>query len=227
MEKQATDEQVKEFLTLFDNDTEEAVQSIRMAANRRPLTIDTVTPSPQKQLSELPTKNLLIRVDALKKEYRVGHKNVPALNGVSFDVYEGEFIAITGSSGSGKSTLLQLMGGLEKPTSGSVTIGGVNLGTMSDHKLAEFRGQTIGFVFQFFYLQPFLRLGRNIEVPGMFARTKRNVRQARVRELAVATGGLGLRLWQRHDQHAAPAYPKCPAQPYPRHAGRVVILQNI
>jgi putative ABC transport system ATP-binding protein len=184
MGKQATDEQTRSFLALFDNNPEAATQSIQAIVDTEKR-LKTTVPA-LRQLT--PAGNLLIHVDSLRKEYRVGHKNLAALNGVSFDVFEGEFVAITGSSGSGKSTLLQLMGGLEKPTSGSVTIGGVNLGKMSDRKLSRFRGQTIGFVFQFFYLQPFLRIGRNIEVPGMFARTKRKERQARVHELAEAVG---------------------------------------
>ncbi len=98
-------------------------------------------------------------------------------------IQQGEFITITGASGSGKSTLLQMIGGLDKPTSGNITIGNVDIAKLSDSKLSSFRNKTIGFVFQFFYLQPFLRLDKNIEVPGMFAHTNRKARQARVAEL--------------------------------------------
>src|SRR6185369_9541487 len=92
-----------------------------------------------------PEGRVLLSVKDLRKEYKVGHQRVTAVNGVSFDVCEGEFVAITAPSGSGKSTLLQLLGGLEKPTDGSVTINGVDLNTLSDSKLSEFRGQTMGF----------------------------------------------------------------------------------
>ncbi|MGH7218117.1 MAG: ABC transporter ATP-binding protein, partial [Candidatus Microsaccharimonas sp.] len=119
---------------------------------------------------------VLLSVRGLTKTYKRGRQRIPVLHGVDLDIHEGEIVAITGASGSGKSTLLQLMGGLDKPTSGEVVYGGKNLAKLSDGKLSEFRRQTVGFVFQFFYLQPFLRLERNLEVPGMFARTKRKVR---------------------------------------------------
>jgi ABC-type lipoprotein export system ATPase subunit len=142
-------------------------------------------------LVENPTENLkqiIISVKDIVKEYKIGQHKVRALNGVTFDVYKGEFLALVGSSGSGKSTLLQLLDGLEKPTSGTITIDGVNLNTLSDSKLSRFRGQFIGFVFQFFYLQPFLKLGRNIEVPGMFAHMNRAERKQKVLQLAQSVG---------------------------------------
>ncbi|OYW86074.1 hypothetical protein B7Z17_01185 [Candidatus Saccharibacteria bacterium 32-49-10] len=136
---------------------------------------------------------VLIHVEDLKKAYKIGKQHVNALNGVTLDVHKGEFLALTGASGSGKSTLLQLMGGLDKPSEGSVTIHGNKLASLNDKKLSEFRNKTVGFVFQFFYLQPFLRLRQNLEVAGMPARTKRPVRQERVAQLAEVVG-LGDRL---------------------------------
>ena len=136
---------------------------------------------------------LLLSADNITKTYKLGRQKIDVLRGVSLDIYEGEFVAITGASGSGKSTLLQLLGGLDRPTSGEVRFGQTNLARLSDSKLSEFRRQTIGFVFQFFYLQPFLRLETNLMVPGMFARTKRAERRARVQELANKVG-LGDRL---------------------------------
>jgi len=124
----------------------------------------------------------------LTKTYKRGRQHLMVLDGVSLDIHEGEFVAVTGASGSGKSTLLQLMGGLDKPSSGEVNYGEVNLAKLSDSKLSIFRQQTVGFVFQFFYLQPFLRLSSNLEVPGMFARTKHKVRQAKVNELTEKVG---------------------------------------
>ncbi len=132
--------------------------------------------------------NVIISIKDLTKTYKLGHNIVQALSGASIDVQKGEFLAVVGPSGSGKSTLLQLIAGLEKPSSGVVLIDGVNLKTLSDRKLSRFRGQTIGFIFQFFYLQPFLRLSRNIEVPGMFARLKRKERQQRIQQLAEVVG---------------------------------------
>ncbi len=131
---------------------------------------------------------VVVRVDSVAKTYRVGKTTVEALKSVSLDVYKGEFVAITGTSGSGKSTLLQLIGGLDKVSSGSVVVQGQNLATLSDRKLAQFRNRTIGFVFQFFFLQPFLSLQTNIEVPAMFARTKRAVRGERSAALAETVG---------------------------------------
>lgn len=135
-----------------------------------------------------PAGPLLLRADNITKTYKVGRKKLEVLHGVSMRIHEGEFVAITGASGSGKSTLLQIIGGLDKPTSGEVYFDEVKLSKLSDKNLSAFRRQTVGFVFQFFYLQPFLSLERNMEVPGMFARTKRSDRLKRVTHLADAVG---------------------------------------
>ena len=103
-------------------------------------------------------------------------------------INQGEFVAIVGESGSGKSTLLQLLGGLDKPTSGSIVVNGVEVTGLSDGKLSQFRNRTIGFVFQSFYLQPFLTLRRNIEVAAMPSRMKLGVRRARTDRLAEQVG---------------------------------------
>lgn len=134
------------------------------------------------------TGPVLLSIKDATKTYKLGRQKIEVLKGVSLDIHQGEFVAITGASGSGKSTLLQIMGGLEKPTSGAVLYEEKNLAKLSDKKLSVFRRNTIGFVFQFFYLQPFLKLAQNIEVPGMFAHTKRKDRQKRVAELAETVG---------------------------------------
>lgn len=133
-------------------------------------------------------KVALITTKSLTKRYRVGGHDLLATDNVSITINQGEFVAIIGESGSGKSTLLQLLGGLDKPTSGSVTIGGVDITNLSDGKLSKFRSQTIGFVFQSFYLQPFLTLRRNIEVAAMPSRMKRDIRRARTDRLAEQVG---------------------------------------
>jgi ABC-type antimicrobial peptide transport system, ATPase component len=133
-------------------------------------------------------KVALITTKSLTKRYRVGGHDLLATDNVSITINQGEFVAIIGESGSGKSTLLQLLGGLDKPTSGSVTIGGVDITNLSDGKLSKFRNQTIGFVFQSFYLQPFLTLRRNIEVAAMPSRMKRDTRRARTDRLAEQVG---------------------------------------
>ncbi len=133
-------------------------------------------------------KVALITTKSLTKRYRVGGHDLLATDNVSITINQGEFVAIIGESGSGKSTLLQLLGGLDKPTSGSVTIGGVDITNLSDGRLSKFRSQTIGFVFQSFYLQPFLTLRRNIEVAAMPSRMKRDTRRARTDRLAEQVG---------------------------------------
>lgn len=131
---------------------------------------------------------IIVRVENVSKTYKVGRVPISALKDVSLNINKGEFIAITGTSGSGKSTLLQLIGGLDKPTQGAITVAEQNLAKLSDGKLSTFRNQTIGFIFQFFYLQPFLNLQTNIEVPAMFARTKRTERSVRSQKLAMGVG---------------------------------------
>lgn len=129
-----------------------------------------------------------ISIRELVKEYKVGNKKIYAVNGVSLDIKKNEFVALVGASGSGKSTLLQLMGGLDKPTSGTIAINAQRLDKMSDRNLSQFRNQTIGFVFQFFYLQPFLNLERNIEIAAMPNRMKRSERKNRIAMLATEVG---------------------------------------
>ena len=113
---------------------------------------------------------------------------IRAVDSVSLEVNKGEFIALVGVSGSGKSTLLHLLGGLDKATSGEVVVNGQEIRKMSDRRLSQFRNQTIGFVFQSFYLQPFLTLRRNIEVASMPQRMKRAERKQRIEELARQVG---------------------------------------
>ena len=122
------------------------------------------------------------------KEYKIGKQKIRAVDSVSLEVSKGEFIALVGVSGSGKSTLLHLLGGLDKATSGEVVVNGQEIRKMSDRRLSQFRNQTIGFVFQSFYLQPFLTLRRNIEVASMPQRMKRAERKQRIEELARQVG---------------------------------------
>ncbi|MBS7632092.1 ABC transporter ATP-binding protein [Candidatus Bathyarchaeota archaeon] len=107
----------------------------------------------------------ILEVREVQKSYQIGKIAVPALRGVSFDVKEGEFLAIFGPSGSGKSTLLHLMGGLDRPDTGEIIVDGDNLQKLSDDVLAELRLRKIGFVFQFFNLLPRLTALRNVELP--------------------------------------------------------------
>jgi len=142
----------------------------------------------QKKAYRPKNDEVVIAVRDVAKKYKVGKNTVDALRGVDLNVHRGEFVAITGSSGSGKSTLLHMLGGLDKVDSGGITVLGQDLAKLSDRRLSQFRNKTIGFVFQFFYLQPFLSLQTNIEVPAMFARTRRSERGSRSRQLAEEVG---------------------------------------
>ncbi len=107
----------------------------------------------------------VLEVKSLKKYYGKGENLVKAVDDVSFFVEEGEFVVIIGTSGSGKSTLLHMVGGLDRPTSGKVYIGGQDIYSMKDDKLAIFRRRNIGFVFQAYNLIPVLNVWENITLP--------------------------------------------------------------
>jgi ABC-type lipoprotein export system ATPase subunit len=176
----AQQKDIDAFLQLFGGDRDAAVAAIRKRTDSKQ--------RPSSSTPSRPDSEAIIRVSDLRKSYKVKHQTITAVNGVSLTIYQGEFVALMGPSGSGKSTLLQLIGGLDAPTSGSLTVDGSDLHHMSDRKLSEFRGKTLGFVFQSFYLQPFLRLGRNLEVPGIFAATNPRERKARTQELSEIVG---------------------------------------
>jgi len=112
----------------------------------------------------------LIRAENITKNYRVGDMEVPALKGVSFEIGEGAFAAFVGPSGSGKSTLLNLLGCLDHPTSGTLTVNGTDIATLSRSAAASFRGEHLGFVFQDFNLVPVLSVYENIEYPLLMVR---------------------------------------------------------
>ncbi len=107
----------------------------------------------------------ILRVENLTKVYGKGTTKVVALDGVSFTVNKGEFIAIVGASGSGKSTLLHLIGGVDRPTSGKVFIDGKDITKFDDEKLAIFRRRQVGLIYQFYNLIPILNVEENITLP--------------------------------------------------------------
>lgn len=107
----------------------------------------------------------ILETKDLKKYYGSGSQMVKALDGVSLEIKKGSFTAVVGTSGSGKSTLLHMIGGLDTPTSGSVTVGGKELSSMSDEELTIFRRRQIGFVFQNYNLVPILNVYENIVLP--------------------------------------------------------------
>lgn len=112
----------------------------------------------------------MIRVENLRKTYQQGETKIPAVDGVSLQIEQGEFIAIVGKSGSGKSTLLHLLGGLDTPTEGSVFYDDVNLSQLKDTPSARFRRVHIGFVFQEYHLIPELTVRENIIYPALLAK---------------------------------------------------------
>lgn len=114
----------------------------------------------------------ILKVQGLKKYYGKGDNEVRALDDVSFSVNKGEFVAIVGSSGSGKSTLLHLIGGLDRPTEGSVTISGDSIYKLNENQLSIFRRRNIGFIFQFFNLIPVLDVEENIALPSLLDNEK-------------------------------------------------------
>jgi ABC-type lipoprotein export system ATPase subunit len=126
----------------------------------------------------------MIEAKNLTKKY----KNQVVLDIPEIKITKGEFVAITGESGSGKSTLLNMLSGLDRPTTGEVLVDGVNIARLRDRKLSKFRSQKIGFVFQFFYLQPFLRVISNIEVAAFPTRIKRKIRKQQAVKMAENVG---------------------------------------
>jgi putative ABC transport system ATP-binding protein len=122
---------------------------------------------------------MLLRANALSREYGHGPTAVTALHPTSFDIEEGEYIAIMGPSGSGKSTLMNLIGLLDRPTSGSLTIGGEPVVNVGHDRLAALRNRLIGFVFQSYNLLPRSTTLENVELPLVYAGVRKSVRKAR------------------------------------------------
>lgn len=110
----------------------------------------------------------MIKLSNLSKVYKDGDQKISAVHNVSLNVAQGDFISIVGHSGSGKTTLLSLMGGLTKPDSGSIVIGGTDIWTLSDDALSEFRNRNVNFIFQFASLVPTLTVLENVLLPSAF-----------------------------------------------------------
>jgi putative ABC transport system ATP-binding protein len=138
---------------------------------------------------------VLVRVRDVHKEYRRGSERVDVLQGVSLDVGAGEFVAFMGPSGSGKTTLLNLIGGLDRPTRGTVEVAGERIDQLSEGRLARWRARHVGFVFQLYNLLPVLTAERNVELPLLLAPLSRAERKKRV---ALALDIVGLRHRARH-----------------------------
>jgi len=143
--------------------------------------------------------SVMLEVRDLVREYPMGDERVAALRGVTFDVDDGDYAAIVGPSGCGKSTLLNLLGVIDRPTSGTVAIGGERVDQLSDGRATEFRLRRIGFVFQRFYLMQALSARENIELPLAEAGLGKVARRDRARALLDYVG-LGAREGHRPSQ---------------------------
>jgi len=141
----------------------------------------------------------IIELKNVTKTYHLGGETLNALDGVSFRVKPGEFIAITGPSGSGKSTMANIIGGLDHPDGGSVSVDGNELAHIHDSKLSSYRNAHIGFVFQSFNLQGTNTALENVMMPLVFSRMKSKQRKARAKECLEAVG-LGDRLKHKPSQ---------------------------
>ncbi len=136
----------------------------------------------------------MIRAENLTKIYKMGRVEVKALDGVSLSIQPGEFLAVMGPSGSGKSTLMNLIGCLDRPTSGRLLLNGSDISTLSDRQLSQLRGSTIGFVFQTFNLIPRVSALANVMLPMSFLNTIPK-RERRTRALQILEQvGLGHRV---------------------------------
>jgi len=131
----------------------------------------------------------LVTIRELHKEFRRGSERIDVLHGVNLEIPQGDFLALMGPSGSGKTTLLNLMGGLDTPTSGTVTVGGDHIDSMSRGRLAAWRARHIGFVFQLYNLLPVLTAACNVELPLLLTRLSKAERAKRV-QVALSVVGL-------------------------------------
>jgi len=133
--------------------------------------------------------DVLVRASGLHKEFRRGSERIDVLQGVDLEIPAGDFLALMGPSGSGKTTLLNLLGGLDSPTGGTITIAGQRIDQMSSGQLARWRASNVGFVFQLYNLLPVLTAERNVELPLLLTKLSRKERRRHV-EVALRVVGL-------------------------------------
>jgi putative ABC transport system ATP-binding protein len=134
------------------------------------------------------SKETVIQVENLAKIYRLGKVSIPALRGISFNVTKGEFLVVMGPSGSGKTTLLNLIGAIDKPTSGRILIEGRDITTLGEGELTKLRRHKIGFIFQFYNLIPALTALENVELPMLMAGVSRKDASKRAFQLLEMVG---------------------------------------
>ena len=141
----------------------------------------------------------LVELSEIRKSFSMGNEEVEILHGISFSVEKGEFVAMMGPSGSGKSTTMNILGCLDKPTSGTYTLNGQNISDLESDDLAVIRNSTIGFVFQGFNLLQKTSAIENVELPLLYAGMQKKERRERARE-ALVEMGLEDRLWHEPTQ---------------------------
>lgn len=140
----------------------------------------------------------LVKVSGVDKIFKRGSEEIHVLGGLDLDIPRGEFLALMGPSGSGKSTLLNLVGGLDRPSEGTVEVGGQRIDKLSDRKLAGWRARHVGLVFQFYNLMPVLNAQKNVELPLLLTKLSKAERKKRA---AIALEIVGL-------SHRAGHYPR-------------------
>ena len=140
--------------------------------------------------------DVVVRLDNVVKTYSMGESEVHALRGISFQIEQGEFLSIMGPSGSGKSTCMNMIGCLDRPTSGVVEINGKETAKMTEKELAVLRNQTVGFVFQQYHLIPSMNVLENVMLPLKYAHVEKSERVERAEE-ALEAVGLGDRMKHR------------------------------
>jgi len=128
----------------------------------------------------------VIKVENLYKYYPMGKEKYPALKNINLSINKGEFVAIIGPSGSGKSTLLNIIGGLDRPSEGKVYVDGQDIFKLNDARISKYRNKKIGFVFQFFYLEPTYTVLENVMLPLIFS--KSNSRELKAKEAIEKVG---------------------------------------
>ncbi len=138
------------------------------------------------------TEKILVSVRNVDKVFKRGTEQIHVLGGLDLEIPEGEFLALMGPSGSGKSTLLNLVGGLDRPSQGSVEVGGERIDELSDRRLAAWRARHVGLVFQFYNLMPVLTAQKNVELPLLLTHLSRSERKKRA-AIALDIVGLGHR----------------------------------
>lgn len=144
-------------------------------------------------------ENALVRIRGLSKTYRRGPEKIDVLHRIDLDIADGDFVALMGPSGSGKTTLLNIIGGLDKPNDGEIMVCGQRIEQLSAARLAQWRSNNVGFVFQFYNLMPTLTAQRNVELPLLLSQLS-GAHRRRNAEIALALVGLADRSRHRPNE---------------------------